>query len=135
MYPLVRDWHEAGVRLTRAAASPSLSNQDGALWLASTGALAMAWRKRSSAVREPALCLQSLAAHSMLPLEQVPSAAFGLVLAITGHAVGWPMPQGGAQNIARALIAYFRSLGGEILLVFACAPWMSFLPLVPYSVM
>jgi phytoene dehydrogenase-like protein len=56
-----------------------------------------------------------LAAHSMLPLEQRPSAAFGLVLGMTGHAVGWPIPRGGAQKIADALAAYFRSLGGVIL--------------------
>jgi phytoene dehydrogenase-like protein len=56
-----------------------------------------------------------LAGHSMLPLERIPSAAFGLVLGITGHAVGWPIPRGGAQRIADALASYFRSLGGEII--------------------
>jgi phytoene dehydrogenase-like protein len=55
-----------------------------------------------------------LAAHSFLPLEKVPSAAFGLVLGVTGHALGWPFPRGGAQRIADALVSYFRSLGGEI---------------------
>lgn len=55
-----------------------------------------------------------LAAHSMLPLEQIGTAAFGLVLGITGHVVGWPMPRGGAQRITDALAAYFRSLSGEI---------------------
>ena len=33
-----------------------------------------------------------LAAHSVLPLEQTGSAAVGLVLALTAHAVGWPIP-------------------------------------------
>jgi phytoene dehydrogenase-like protein len=55
-----------------------------------------------------------LAAHSMLPLEQMPSAAFGLLLAMSGHAVGWPLPRGGAQRIVDALAVYLRSLGGEI---------------------
>ena len=55
-----------------------------------------------------------LAAHSMLPLERPVSAAFGLVLGITGHAVGWPIPRGGSQNIADSLASYLRSLGGEI---------------------
>src|SRR5262249_18020554 len=42
---------------------------------------------------EPARALFSgLAAHSVLPLEQIPSAAFGLVLGLMGHAVGWPLP-------------------------------------------
>ncbi|MGH9455628.1 MAG: phytoene desaturase family protein [Terriglobia bacterium] len=55
-----------------------------------------------------------LAAHSMLPLERVPSAAFGLILGVTAHTVGWPLPRGGAQRIADALASYLRSLGGEI---------------------
>ena len=55
-----------------------------------------------------------LAAHSMLPLEKRTSAAFGLVLGITGHAVGWPLPRVGSQNIADSLASYLRSLGGEI---------------------
>ncbi|HZO28295.1 MAG TPA: NAD(P)/FAD-dependent oxidoreductase [Chloroflexota bacterium] len=55
-----------------------------------------------------------LAGHATLPLTHPPSAAFGLVLGMTGHAVGWPMPRGGAQRIADALVSYLRSLGGEI---------------------
>jgi phytoene dehydrogenase-like protein len=55
-----------------------------------------------------------LAAHSMLPLERWGTAAFALVLAVTGHVVGWPVPRGGAQKIADALASYLRSLGGEI---------------------
>jgi phytoene dehydrogenase-like protein len=54
------------------------------------------------------------AAHSFLPMEQVPSAAFGLVLGAVGHAVGWPFPKGGSQKIAEALASYLRSLGGEV---------------------
>lgn len=54
------------------------------------------------------------AAHSMIPLEDTPSAAFGLVLLLTGHAVGWCFPRGGASKIADALSGYFLSLGGKI---------------------
>jgi phytoene dehydrogenase-like protein len=54
------------------------------------------------------------AAHSFLPMEQPPSAAFGLVLSAAGHAAGWPFPKGGSQKIADALISYLRSLGGEV---------------------
>lgn len=53
-------------------------------------------------------------AHWMLPLEQPPSAAPGLVLGVLGHVVGWPIPKGGSQQIANALAAYLRALGGEI---------------------
>jgi phytoene dehydrogenase-like protein len=55
-----------------------------------------------------------MAAHSMIPLDQPPTAAFGLVIGILGHAVGWPLPRGGSQHIADALACYLRSLGGEV---------------------
>jgi phytoene dehydrogenase-like protein len=53
--------------------------------------------------------LAGLAGHSIMPLEQPPTAAFGLVLGMIGHAIGWPLPQGGSQRIADALAAYLRS--------------------------
>jgi phytoene dehydrogenase-like protein len=55
-----------------------------------------------------------LAAHSFLPLESPLSAAFGLVLGIAGHAVGWPVPQGGAQSIANALVTCLKKAGGTV---------------------
>ncbi len=54
------------------------------------------------------------AAHSFLPMEQAPSASFGLVLSAVGHAAGWPFPKGGSQKIADALVSYLRSMGGEV---------------------
>jgi phytoene dehydrogenase-like protein len=64
---------------------------------------------------EPARALfAGLAAHSILPLEKVATTSFGLVLGLTGHAVGWPLPRGGSQSIADALASYLRSLGGQI---------------------
>jgi phytoene dehydrogenase-like protein len=56
-----------------------------------------------------------VAAHSMLSLEHWGSAAFGLVLAVTGHSVGWPIARGGAQKVSEALAACLLSLGGEII--------------------
>jgi phytoene dehydrogenase-like protein len=55
-----------------------------------------------------------LAAHAIMPLERLPSAAFGLILGMLGHIVGWPWPRGGAQRISDALASYLRTLGGEI---------------------
>ncbi|HEX8432677.1 MAG TPA: NAD(P)/FAD-dependent oxidoreductase [Longimicrobium sp.] len=55
------------------------------------------------------------AAHSMVPLTQSPTAAFGLTLAAAGHSVGWPIARGGSRSIAAALASYLRSLGGEII--------------------
>jgi len=56
-----------------------------------------------------------VAAHSILPLEYLGTSAFGLVLTISAHAVGWPLARGGSQNVAEALASYLRSLGGEII--------------------
>ncbi|HET7640105.1 MAG TPA: NAD(P)/FAD-dependent oxidoreductase, partial [Ktedonobacteraceae bacterium] len=56
-----------------------------------------------------------LAAHSIQPLEQPLTAAFGLMLGMLGHAVGWPLPRGGSQKIVDAMAAYLRVLGGEII--------------------
>jgi phytoene dehydrogenase-like protein len=55
-----------------------------------------------------------LAAHSFLALNEPMSAAFGIVLGTTAHAVGWPIPRGGAQSITRALIAHLSQLGGTL---------------------
>lgn len=54
------------------------------------------------------------AAHSAIPLEKVPSAAIGLTLMIAAHAVGWPVPRGGAGSLTTALAAHFEALGGTI---------------------
>jgi len=54
------------------------------------------------------------AAHSVIPLTSVGTAAFGLVFFAVAHASGWPVARGGSQWIANALAAHFKSLGGEI---------------------
>jgi len=55
-----------------------------------------------------------IAAHGMMPLDERPTAAFGLVLGAAAHVAGWVFPRGGAQSLTDALAAHFRSLGGEI---------------------
>ena len=56
-----------------------------------------------------------LAAHSCLSLDELGTAAFGLILGALGHHVGWPIPRGGAQNISNALASHLKDLGGEII--------------------
>jgi len=56
-----------------------------------------------------------LAAHSFLSLSEPLSASFGLVLGAAAHAVGWPIPRGGAQAITDALSAHLVRLGGKII--------------------
>jgi phytoene dehydrogenase-like protein len=58
--------------------------------------------------------IAGLAAHSILPLNWLPSGSFGLVLGVTAHAAGWPFARGGSQSIANALASYLKSIGGEI---------------------
>jgi phytoene dehydrogenase-like protein len=56
-----------------------------------------------------------MAGHSILPLEQIITSAYGLMIATLGHANGWPMVRGGTQRLADALGGYLRALGGEII--------------------
>jgi len=55
-----------------------------------------------------------LAAHSILALDEPLSASFGLVLGAAAHAVGWPIPRGGAQSITNALCGHLASSGGSV---------------------
>ena len=55
-----------------------------------------------------------LAAHSFLSLDEPLSAAFGLLLAVPAHVVGWPIPRGGSQSITNALGAHLVKLGGHV---------------------
>jgi phytoene dehydrogenase-like protein len=58
--------------------------------------------------------LAGLAAHAVLPLDVMPSSAIGLMLGYAAHAVGWPMPRGGAQQLSESLASLLRALGGVI---------------------
>jgi phytoene dehydrogenase-like protein len=58
--------------------------------------------------------LAGVAAHPMLPLERMPTAGYGLLIAALGHTVGWPLPRGGSQAIVDALVAHLAELGGEV---------------------
>ena len=55
-----------------------------------------------------------MSGHSVMSLNALGSGAFGIVLSVMAHTVGWPMVKGGAVNLSRALVSYLTSLGGEI---------------------
>jgi len=55
-----------------------------------------------------------LAGHSFLSMDEALSAVFGIVLSVTLHAVGWPIPRGGSQSITNALCAHLAKLGGTM---------------------
>lgn len=69
--------------------------------------------RRFRGMEAPAL-FSGLAAHSVLPLDRMPSAAAGLALGVLAHRVGWPMARGGSGSLARALVGYLHSLGGKV---------------------
>lgn len=70
--------------------------------------------KRRFRSEEARAMMMGMAAHSMLALNEIATAAYSLVISLTAHAVGWPFPIGGAQAISDALGSVFRSLGGEM---------------------
>ncbi len=55
-----------------------------------------------------------LAGHSFLSLGAPITAGYGLMLGVLGHVVGWPLPRGGSQQIADALVAVLADLGGTV---------------------
>ena len=58
--------------------------------------------------------ISGLCAHSVIPLEQIPSAIFGIVLGLAGHAVGWPIPQGGSGKITQAVLTHLEKKNVEL---------------------
>jgi phytoene dehydrogenase-like protein len=58
--------------------------------------------------------LAGCGAHSFLPLTSPLTSGLGLALLVSAHAVGWPIPRGGAQRIVDALASVLRQAGGEI---------------------
>jgi phytoene dehydrogenase-like protein len=58
--------------------------------------------------------LAGVGAHSMQPLDRIPSGAFGLLLTVLAHVVGWPVVEGGSGRLATALAAELSELGGHV---------------------
>ena len=114
MKPLAREWKKLADELLQ----PMLHWPQHPLSLARFGIPALCPATLLSKIlfkHEPARALfAGIAAHSFLPLESIASSAFGLVLGMAGHAVGWPIPRGGSQTIANALVNYLAELGGKI---------------------
>jgi phytoene dehydrogenase-like protein len=112
MGPLVSEWPKLEPILSgplRAIRHPMAASRLGIVAVRSASAFARTFR----GTRARALWA-GLAAHSVLPLDQVPSMAIGLVLGIAAHSGGWPIARGGSYKIADALAAHLKSLGGEI---------------------
>ena len=113
MSPLVRDWNRIAAGAMgplRPPRNPIAMGRFGLKALRSARGLADSWLRTE---RARAL-FAGIAAHSVTPLEFRGSAAAGLILQVAGHAVGWPMPRGGAQSLTDAMVSYLQSQGGEV---------------------
>ncbi len=114
MKPLARNWDKLADEFLR----PMLHWPQHPIALARFGLPALCpaiWLAKRLFKREATRALfAGIAAHSFLPLEAPASSAFALVLGLAGHAVGWPIPRGGSQQISNALANCLRELGGKI---------------------
>jgi phytoene dehydrogenase-like protein len=111
--PFVENWQDLvddTLRPLRIPRHPVLMARFGRHALRSVDTLVRS-RFRNDATRA---MFAAVAGHCMLPLDWTGTASFGLMLCITGHAVGWPLARSGSAQIASALARYLRHLGGVI---------------------
>ena len=113
MRPFVEHWTEFAPAVLRPVsfipAHPWLMARFG--MLAVQSAQAVAHRFYHSRTRA---LFAGLAAHSFLSLDEPLSAAFAMLMAVSAHAVGWPIPRGGAQSLTNALCGLLSTLGSEV---------------------
>ena len=113
MRPFVEHWSEFAAEILRPVSflprHPWLMARFGMVGLRSAEGVAR--RFRSGRTRA---LFAGLAAHSFLSLDEPLSAAFGILMAVPAHAVGWPIPRGGAQAITNAMCGVLSGLGGKV---------------------
>ena len=113
MQPFVEHWQAFAPEVLRPALAipkhPWLMARFGITAIRSAKAVASRFKND----RTRAL-FAGLAAHSFLALDEPLTGAFGLLMAVPAHAVGWPIPRGGSQSLTNALCSYFSALGGQI---------------------
>jgi phytoene dehydrogenase-like protein len=113
MRPFVEHWSEFAPEILRPVSfvprHPWLMARFGMVVLQSAQAVARRFRE----ARTRAL-FAGLAAHSFLSLDEPLSGAFAILMAVPAHAVGWPIPRGGAQSLTDALCGFLSSLGGKV---------------------
>jgi phytoene dehydrogenase-like protein len=114
--PSIRDWH----KLVPDLMQPMLRFPDHPIAMSFFGTSAIlpaqALARTVFRSERTRTFFAGFAAHSVLPITHVASAATALVLATAGHTTGWPIVAGGARGLTSALASYLESLGGKILL-------------------
>jgi phytoene dehydrogenase-like protein len=113
MRPFVERWTEFAPEVLRPVSfiprHPWMMARFGMVALRSARAVASRFRSE----RTRAL-FAGLAAHSFLSLDEPLSAAFAILMAVPAHAVGWPIPRGGAQSLTNALCGYLSTFGCKV---------------------
>jgi len=113
MRPFVERWSEFAPEVLRPVSffpgHPFLMARFGMVGLRSAEAVAGRFRDPRTRV-----LFAGMAAHSFLSLDEPLSAAFGILMTVPAHAVGWPIPRGGAQSLTDALCAFLSALGGNV---------------------
>jgi len=112
--PFAENWNEFAPEalhpLPFLPRHPLLMARFGALAIQSAAAIA----ERFRSTRTRAL-FAGVAAHSFLSLDEPLSGAFGVLMAVTAHAVGWPVARRGAQSITNALVRVLESMLGKLI--------------------
>lgn len=112
--PLARHWRELAPEVLRPVLRiprhPWLLARFGMNALLSAKVIA----NRFKSERTRAL-FAGLAAHSFLAMDEPLSSAFGTLMAVSAHAVGWPIARGGSQSITNGLCSYLTKLGGKVI--------------------
>jgi len=122
---LVQSWDAIGTELVAALLSPFPPVRHGlgaALRLRKAGGLGFLQLLASSAQgaadlfrsEQAKILLAGNAAHSDIPADAMGSGLMGLLLAMLGQTEGFPVPEGGAGNLAAALERRFLAAGGEV---------------------
>jgi phytoene dehydrogenase-like protein len=109
----VADWKE----VIDGALAPQRSIPSSPIAMTRFGVRAV-WPARALAAlfatEEARALIAGAAAHSMQPLSAPFTAAFGLVLSLLAHAVGWPVVEGGSSRVVDALVAEIDTAGGKL---------------------
>lgn len=121
-----RIWSEVGEELLEAIMSPFPPLLAGARLARSARRVGWAHLARfalgsveslqgQTAAAPAAALLAGSALHADVGLDAAGSAFFGWLLSMVGHSHGWPVPEGGAGRLARAMADRFTSKGGRLL--------------------
>jgi phytoene dehydrogenase-like protein len=110
--PLVEAWPELRKEILAPFHFPK--NLNSMLRFAVKGLTSAKYLSKNFQTKQARGLWAGMAAHSTQAFSKSITSAIGLVMIITGHVKGWPLPKGGASSITKSLNSYFLSLGGVI---------------------